>query len=49
MLKTNNKCYWKSFNAVCKNNFNCTNVVEGIECSSNITNLFRTVSEHIEH
>ena len=41
MLKTNNKCYWKSSNVVRKNNFNCTTIVDGVEGGSNIDNLFR--------
>ena len=45
MLKTNNKCYWKSSNAVRNNNFNCTNVVDGVEGDSNITNLLRNKYE----
>ena len=41
MLKTNNKSYWKSSKAIRKNNFNCTNVVDGVEGGSNIANLFK--------
>ena len=41
MPKTNNKYYWKSSKTVRKNNFNCTNVVDGVEGGSNIANLFR--------
>ena len=41
MHKTNNKSYWKSSKAIRKNNFNCTNVVDGVEGGSNIANLFK--------
>ena len=33
MLRSNKSCYWKASRVIRKNNFNCTNVVDGDELS----------------
>ena len=41
MLRSNKTCYWKASRAIRKNNFNCTNVIDGVEGGSKIANVFK--------
>ena len=47
MLRSDKTCSWKASRAIRKNNFNCTNVVDGVEGSSKIANLFKDKYEHL--
>ena len=40
-LRSKETCYWKAFRAIRKNNFNCTNVVDGVEGGFKIDNFFQ--------
>ena len=47
MLRSDKTCSWKASRAIRKNNFNCTNVVDGVEGGSKIANLFKDKYEHL--
>ena len=47
MLRSNKSCYWKAFRAVRKYNFNCTNVVDGVDGGPKIANLFKEKYERL--
>ena len=47
MLRSDKTCYWKASRAIRKNNFNCTNVVDGVEGGSKIANLFKDKYERL--
>ena len=47
MLRSDKTCYRKASRAICKNNFNCTNVVDGVEGGSKIANLFKDKYERL--
>ena len=41
MLCSNNGKYWKSARVLRRNNYNCTNVVDGVKGDTQIANLFK--------
>ena len=46
-MRSNKTCYWNACRAIRKNNFNCTNVVDGVEGGSKIANLFKDKYERL--
>ena len=46
-LRSDKTCYWKASRAIRKNNFNCTNVLDGVEGGSKIANLFKDKYERL--
>ena len=47
ILRSNKSCYWKASRAIRKNNFNCTNVVDGVDGGPKIANLFKDKYERL--
>ena len=47
MLRSDKTCYWKASRAIRKSNFNCTNVMDGVEGGSEIVNLFKDKYERL--
>ena len=47
MLRSDKTCCWKASRVIRKNNFNCTNVVDGVEGGSKIASLFKDKYERL--
>ena len=47
ILRSDKTCYWKVSRAICKNSFDCTNVVDSVEGGSKIANLVKDKYERL--